>query len=87
MSHWNHRVIRYAKTHPNNEIEYWYQVHECYYKNDKSLPYMWTTDAIDVVGDSITELGETLERIQRCLQKPILHIVTDANGKERLEEL
>jgi len=64
---WNHRVINLSE---ENKGEPWFAICEVYYEN--KLPWA-RTDAIAVSGESIEELKETLERMLRCLDNPILN--------------
>ena len=66
-AHWNHRVIEFVE--PDGQP--WFQIHEVYYGTD-GLPQAYTDDPIPVHGDSIEEMRETLERMRRCLDKPVL---------------
>jgi hypothetical protein len=66
-SHWNHRVMR--KEHDNSESTY--GIHEVYYKQGKAN--MWTEDPVEVTGDDVQELKQTLERMLLALEKPILN--------------
>ena len=66
-SHWNHRVMR--REHENSEPTY--GIHEVYYKQGKAD--MWTDDPVEVTGDDIQELKQTLERMILALEKPILN--------------
>ncbi len=67
MSHWNHRVLR--ETLPNGE--YYYSIHEVFYNDDGSI-YAYTKDPIDVGGESIKDIRQTLNWIRKCLKNPVL---------------
>jgi hypothetical protein len=68
--HWNHRVLRHD--HPTDP---YYAIHECYYDEGQTEPHSWTSDPIDVVGSSVTELRETLERMLKSLDKPVVALL------------
>lgn len=67
---WNHRVVR----HPNGTL----MIHEAYYtappNTDPALavPHSITERGVEVVGEDIDGLRETLQRMLRCLDKPVL---------------
>jgi hypothetical protein len=63
---WNHRVVRHFS---ETEGE-WLGIHEAFYGLDDKV--VWTNDPVGVTGGSIAELRETLERMLRCLDAPIL---------------
>lgn len=68
---WNHRVIRrmFPDAAPSDQVQY--GIHEVYY-DPKRRPPSFTEDPMEVVGDSIEELRETLAHMLSCLDKPIL---------------
>jgi len=69
MSHWNHRVYRH--THTNGDTTY--GIHEAYYDSpDEEPPGSYTAEPVEVVGDSIEDLREELQRMLRCLERPVL---------------
>jgi hypothetical protein len=71
---WNHRVIRHSDEHGGG-TDVWFGIHECFYFHPgDEIPDSWTEDAISVIGGTFEELGETLMRMGRCLEKPILEI-------------
>jgi hypothetical protein len=70
MSHWNHRVIKSSHLEAGEMIDY-YAIHEVFYNDDGTI-YSYTQNPVDVGGDNINELRETLERMLRCLDNPIL---------------
>lgn len=65
MSHWNHRVVRTAE---NGEA--WLGIHEAFYDIEGGTA--WTERPVAVIGESIAELRETLERMLLALDKPII---------------
>lgn len=66
MSHWNHRVIKKV-----TEIGTFYGIHEVFYNDDGSI-YSYTENPVDVFGENIAELQQTLEWMLKCLDKPVL---------------
>lgn len=64
---WNHRVI----VRKDGRDQQYYGIHEVYYKKNNK-PDMATENAVGVIGDSIPELRETLERMLRALDTPVL---------------
>jgi hypothetical protein len=73
---WNHRVIE--KT---TEYGAWYAIHECHYYQDGTL-YACTTEPVDVSGESIQELRQTLEWMLSCLDKPVVKWTDIPSPKE-----
>jgi hypothetical protein len=64
---WNHRVVR-----KRQDGETWLGIHEVFYDlPDESGP-AWTNDPIEVVGETIEELRDTLNHMLACLDKPII---------------
>lgn len=71
---WNHRVIVRFES---NGTPY-FEIHECYYEDqNREIPTSWTENAIPVHGDNIDELKETLERMLRACNTPILIETSD----------
>lgn len=60
---WNHRVVKWKD-------EQWFAICEVFY--NKGGEVIAHTDAIDVSGESIEELRETLKRMLECLDKPAI---------------
>lgn len=88
---WNHRVIRqFILDAQDDEHPYWYQIHEVYYdKKDGGEDYDnvigWTRDAIGLAAETPDELRETLERISRAIEKPMLDLhVLEQFAKARI---
>ena len=76
---WNFRVIR--KDLPTEEgTQDWYSIQEVYY-NDDGTPGAQTTD-LEITGSSIDELKSTLEKMIKCLNKPILEEIFKNDGFE-----
>ena len=63
---WNHRLVRRSE---NGET--WYGIHEAFYDKNKRVRAI-TKDPIDVIGESVEEVRETLQRMLRALEAPIL---------------
>lgn len=59
---WNHRVVEFE--------DGWLEIAECYYENDTLMGH--TASGVSVRGSSIPELRETLERMLKCLDEPII---------------
>lgn len=68
MGHWNHRVLKH---NAGTEDEY-LAIHEAFYGVDGEDDVVWTRDPITVTGETIEELRETLERMLRALETPVL---------------
>ena len=66
---WNHRVMRH-KDKSGLDMPDYLQIHEVYYRDGKI--WCWTEDGISVGGDSIEEIKQTLEWMEKCLEQPIL---------------
>jgi len=71
MSTWNHRVIKRTYPRETTEDEVLYGIYEVYYNEDGSI-YGHTEDPVNVMEYSTDELLDTLERMMRCLGKPVL---------------
>ena len=67
MSHWNHRVMR--RVYPNDEVMY--QIYEVFYNADGSI-WGFTNDPVDPCGETVEEVRESLERMLRALDRPVL---------------
>lgn len=67
---WNHRVV----FHPDHKF---YAVHEVFYKNGEAWGY--TVDGDTPMGETVEELKEDLQRMLKCLEKPVLTygLITD----------
>lgn len=62
-------MVEYANGKYDNG-EYWYSIHEVHYRNGK--PRAYTTEPVDVCGDSLKSLRWTLKKMKECLKKSIL---------------
>ncbi len=65
---WNHRVIR--RTHPQWKRPY-FAVHEVFYDED-DVPYLVTQEPVDVGGESLDEVRQSLEMMAAALEKPVI---------------
>ena len=74
MTHWNYRVCKRTYTE-SGEPEVYYGIHETYY-DDKGNICAITQDLIDVFGESIEELKETLARMSKALEKEVIDLDT-----------
>ena len=71
---WDYRVL--AK---ECEGELMFGIHEIYYDGD-GVPEMCTQDAVDVVGDNLAELVQTLAWMRKALRQPILSYTDFGEG-------
>ena len=69
MTMWNYRVIR---TIDSYEVEPFYGIHEAYYTERSNLPISATEDIVGVGGGSVAELRETLTKMLKALDEPVL---------------
>lgn len=80
MSTWNHRVMRHKYASPESgEAEVMLAIHEVYYKDqtrdDQKIiadDVGYTENPVSVTGESIEELRDTLQRMLKALDKPVL---------------
>lgn len=79
MGIWNHRVVRRIVRDFGEDVER-LGIHEVFY--DVEGETLWTDDPVSVEGESIDELRQTLGRMLRALDHPIL----DDNEKEPTEQ-
>jgi hypothetical protein len=66
---WNHRVIDHGEFNDERCLA----IHEVYYDAD-GKPEMMTESPIGIAGETLEELGETLDRMKLALGKPVLPI-------------
>ena len=72
--HWNHRVIsKQVPADIKGNTETAYEIHEVYY-NEEGIPTSCTVDGITAFGETVEELKETLERMLKATEKPILEM-------------
>ena|ERR1044071_8073651 len=74
---WNYRVI---KTHiddpPHGKVD-WFALHEVHYASNnggEDYPNIraWTSDPVDLSGDSVADIRGTLDLMEKALDKPVL---------------
>jgi hypothetical protein len=65
---WNHRVL----VHKDGD-DIWFSIHEVYY-DEKETPESYTSNGVSVGGNSIKDLSWTLDKMKKCLNKPILSL-------------
>lgn len=70
---WNHRVIR--RTYPSGEV--FFGIHEVF---TDSEGISCTVDPVEVAGESIEELRQTLTWMFNALAKPVLDYEVDFPG-------
>lgn len=68
--HWNNRVVR----HKDGSLA----IHEAHYSIPGATtgPCSITTEPVIVYGETIQDIKDTLERMLRCLEKPIIDFET-----------
>jgi hypothetical protein len=66
---WNHRVVRRASVVFGKPVEV-LGIHEVFYGPDGGIS--WTTEPVAAEGDTLDELRETLERMLKALDQPII---------------
>jgi len=71
---WNYRVIAHEY-----KDELYFEIHEVYY-NDDGVPEMCTVDAVEVAGESLAALSQTLDWMRKALREPILNIADFEEG-------
>lgn len=59
---WNHRVV--------HNSDGTYTINEVYYNDDGSV-WAWTAP-VEVIGESLDEVRQTLQQMQECLMAPVL---------------
>jgi hypothetical protein len=77
---WNYRVMRHeSRNEVTGKIDVWFALHEVFYENKNvndlkvtTADVSYTTEPIDVVGDSVEDLRETLRHMLAALDKPVL---------------
>lgn len=83
---WNHRVVERKFKHKGFPTETLLAVHEAHYtaKKSKTVPQAITLDAVGVYGETLEELRDTLQRMLRSLEKPVLKFTQfRTKGKKR----
>jgi hypothetical protein len=66
VEHWNHRVIEFV----DFDGTPYRQIHEVHYED--GIPYGYTENPAVVMGETNEVLRLTLERMLKCLDKPVL---------------
>jgi hypothetical protein len=79
---WNHRVFAQPD---GNDGDVWYTIREAYYEDGKDRPNIWSMQADGVGGNSIAEMRDTLQRMLRALDTPILELENAGKEGERLK--
>jgi len=77
MGHWNHRVVRreFPEATPDDRVLY--AIHEAYYEpGERKVPWAVAVDPTPVIGQSVEQLRETLQRMLRALDTPVLDYET-----------
>ena len=85
---WDYRLVRSNKE--DGTPTDWYSIQEVYYDDETGEPIAHTVD-LEVVGDDIDDLKETLQHMLRCLDKEIIdeiqNGVMDSNVEDRVLSL
>jgi len=77
---WDYRAI--AKEYSG---EVMFGIHEVYYED--GVPTMCTENAVEVAGDTLADLSQTLKWMRKALRKPILNYADfEEGGKYYAEE-
>jgi len=69
---WNHRVVRRTWRKGEVDEEKEYAIHEAYYGRDDDGGISITADHKAPYGETVEELRETLQRMLRALDRPVL---------------
>lgn len=84
--HWNYRIVR-RRFRRKYSSETLYQVHEAhYYPGRKTVPNLITIDPVDAHGGNKKELKESLERMLRALDKPVLEYTTYIKPQKKVKK-
>jgi len=70
MGHWNHRVVKRIVKDFGEDVEQ-LGIHEAFYGLDGE-GVAWTDEPVVVIGETVDDLRETLERMLRCLDMPVI---------------
>jgi len=65
---WNIRVMAH-ESQSNEEV--YLLLHEVYY-DKKKIPHSYTANPINIGGEDLQEIRETINKIEEALKKPIL---------------
>lgn len=80
---WNHRVVR--REHPEAVVEWErvsYAIHEAHYEAGARKPYAITTEPVAPYGETLDEVRETLDRMRRACEAPVLDYETREEVRE-----
>lgn len=71
---WNYRLMRIKNRNIiTNKDEFYYSIHEVFYDaNTPNASFGYTKDPVDVSAYSVEEIKFMLEKMLKCLEKPIL---------------
>ena len=70
-STWNYRVVRSVERPPGQDEQVVLAIHEAYYR-DADEPVSLTVDPVPVVGESLEELRDVLNRMLVALELDIV---------------
>lgn len=70
--HWNHRVVR---TVDDETLEVTLRIAEVYYNSDTDKPFSYSEPFL--VGETLEELTETVDRMKAALAQPVLAYPAD----------
>ena len=74
---WNHRVVRFETDDP--DFSEWFEICEVYYeRTGEAISH--TAEGVAVCGHSLEEIRETLQRMLKALDHPIMECMK--GGKE-----
>lgn len=68
---WNHRVMRRVYPKSVDPKQPYYGIYEVYY-DAEGRPDGWTSEPVDVVGDTVEEVAETLRLMLKAVEQPVL---------------
>jgi hypothetical protein len=66
---WNHRVVRFKTDDP--DFSDWFEICEVYYHEDGEA-FSHTAEGVAVSGHSLEELRETLQRMLKAIDHPVM---------------
>ena len=78
---WDYRVVR-KTTEDGDE---WLGIQEVYYDDETGKPMAHTMD-LEVVGDSISDLRKTLQRMLWCLDKEVVDEIHNDVMEDNMED-
>jgi len=68
---WNHRIVRRVWYRGEDREEITYGIHEAYY-DDNNLVHSITEKPVEVMGEDMNAIKQTLEWMTKALENPIL---------------